>query len=80
MVYFKKDNQNYIFVHIPKTAGISISEALIKNIDNAEYISTKRETKFKSVCKSNLTEFIYSPFYDHIPAWYINPVLKINYA
>ncbi len=54
MIYFKKDNQYYIFVHIPKTAGISISEALIKNIDNAEYISTKKEQNLNQFANQTL--------------------------
>tara|TARA_B100002003_G_C14107907_1_gene532877 strand:+ start:958 stop:1698 length:741 start_codon:yes stop_codon:yes gene_type:complete len=75
MIYFKKDLQNYIYIHIPKTAGYSIINAILNKIDNSEYL---KDTWFKSICKSTITKYLYPPFHGHIPVWYINPLLKID--
>ena len=73
MIYFKKDKTNFIYVHIPKSAGTSISESLINNYPGSEHL---KKNKFKKICKKEISDFVYDQFFDHLPAWYIDPLLK----
>ena len=73
MIYFKKNKTNFIYVHIPKCAGTSISESLINNFPGSEHL---KKNKFKKICKKEISDFVYDQFFDHLPAWYIDPLLK----
>ena len=69
MIYFKKNDLDYIFVHIPKTAGTSIQNTLIEKSDFSENIKT---SGFKSISiDMNNCD-------GHVPAWFVAPKLKIN--
>ena len=67
MIFFKLKSTNYIFVHIPKTAGTSIKNALSRNFQ--DYINLT-ESKNNNIFEyeDNIDE--------HAPVSFISPRLK----
>ena len=69
MIYFKKNLQNFIFIHIPKVAGTSIKEALFKNFESCVDLTISK----------NNSIFNFEDNVDHhAPIFYIKSRLNIT--
>ena len=58
MIFFKKDFVDYCFIYIPKTAGTSLQNTIIKNkLDNSKYNLLFKNFMEKFKCKFDHTPF-----------------------
>ena len=58
MIFFKKNFVDYCFIHIPKTAGTSLQNTIIKNkLDNSKYNLLFKNFMEKFKCKFDHTPF-----------------------
>ena len=62
MIFFKRNSKNYCFIHVPKTAGTSLQNTIIKEkLEDKEYNLIFKNYMDKHQCK-----------FDHTPFYFIN--------